>query len=205
MTATLIRPLSAQTTPTLPRMSEQKFWRASGEGDRGEWVDGSVIVTSPVSIRHVLIVGFLNTVLGIYARRRGQGVVLGPEFALAGQCACLRDDLGDERRMRPQLINGGGRVDREYGLGRRRTDLCVIWNYPWRRAARRDRTQAAAPLAGAHAGGGSRTDLALRRHERRRRGAPHHLRPHARQSLGRENLAAHRSNSTAWPITVWGM
>jgi hypothetical protein len=130
MTATLIRPLSAQTTPTLPRMSEQKFWRASGEGDRGEWVDGSVIVTSPVSIRHVLIVGFLNTVLGIYARRRGQGVVLGPEFALAGQCACLRDDLGDERRMRPQLINGGGRVDREYGLGRRRTDLCVVWNYP---------------------------------------------------------------------------
>lgn len=31
--------------------------------------------------------------------------------------------------MRPQLINGG-RVDREYGLGRRRIDLCVIWNYP---------------------------------------------------------------------------
>ncbi len=29
-----------------------------------------------------------------------------------------------------RIINGGGRVDREYGLGRRCTDLCVVWNYP---------------------------------------------------------------------------
>jgi hypothetical protein len=29
-----------------------------------------------------------------------------------------------------RIINGGGRVDREYGLGRRRTDLLVVWNYP---------------------------------------------------------------------------
>lgn len=81
MTATLTRPLSAQTPPS-PRVSEQEFWRAAGEGDRVEWVDGELIVLSPVSIRHVLIVGFLNTVLGIYARRHGQGVVLGPEFAI---------------------------------------------------------------------------------------------------------------------------
>ena len=26
-----------------------------------------------------------------------------------------------------RIVNGGGRVDREYGLGRRRTDLLVIW------------------------------------------------------------------------------
>ena len=29
-----------------------------------------------------------------------------------------------------RIINGGGRVDRKYGLGRRRTDLCVVWNHP---------------------------------------------------------------------------
>ncbi len=29
-----------------------------------------------------------------------------------------------------RIINGGGRVEREYGLGRRRTDLLVIWPYP---------------------------------------------------------------------------
>ncbi len=28
-----------------------------------------------------------------------------------------------------RIVNGGGRVEREYGLGRRRTDLLVIW--PW--------------------------------------------------------------------------
>ena len=29
-----------------------------------------------------------------------------------------------------RIVNGGGRVDREYGLGRRRTDLLVIWPHP---------------------------------------------------------------------------
>lgn len=31
-----------------------------------------------------------------------------------------------------RIINGGGRVEQEYGLGRRRTDLLVIWNAPGR-------------------------------------------------------------------------
>ena len=29
-----------------------------------------------------------------------------------------------------RIVNQGGRVEREYGLGRRRTDLLVIWSYP---------------------------------------------------------------------------
>lgn len=29
-----------------------------------------------------------------------------------------------------RIINGGGRIEREYGLGRGRTDLLVIWNHP---------------------------------------------------------------------------
>lgn len=29
-----------------------------------------------------------------------------------------------------RIVNGGGRIDREYALGRRRTDLLVTWNYP---------------------------------------------------------------------------
>lgn len=29
-----------------------------------------------------------------------------------------------------RIINGGGRVEREYGIGRMRTDLLVIWPYP---------------------------------------------------------------------------
>ena len=31
-----------------------------------------------------------------------------------------------------RIINGGGRVEREYGLGRRRIDLLVVWPYPGR-------------------------------------------------------------------------
>ena len=26
-----------------------------------------------------------------------------------------------------RIVNGGGRIEREYGLGRRRTDLLVFW------------------------------------------------------------------------------
>ncbi len=29
-----------------------------------------------------------------------------------------------------RIINGGGRVEREYGIGHMRTDLLVIWPYP---------------------------------------------------------------------------
>jgi hypothetical protein len=29
-----------------------------------------------------------------------------------------------------RIVNSGGRVEREYGLGRKRTDLLVIWPYP---------------------------------------------------------------------------
>ena len=29
-----------------------------------------------------------------------------------------------------RIINGGGRVEREYGLGRKRTDLLIIWPHP---------------------------------------------------------------------------
>jgi len=36
-----------------------------------------------------------------------------------------------------RVINGGGRIEREYGFGRKRTDLCVIW--PIRSEADRER------------------------------------------------------------------
>jgi hypothetical protein len=29
-----------------------------------------------------------------------------------------------------RIVNTGGRVEREYGLGRLRTDLLIIWRYP---------------------------------------------------------------------------
>lgn len=29
-----------------------------------------------------------------------------------------------------RIVNGGGRIEREYGLGRKRTDLLILWPYP---------------------------------------------------------------------------
>ena len=29
-----------------------------------------------------------------------------------------------------RIVNGGGQVEREYGLGRLRTDLLIIWQHP---------------------------------------------------------------------------
>ena len=29
-----------------------------------------------------------------------------------------------------RIVNGGGRIEREYGLGRRRTDLLIVWPLP---------------------------------------------------------------------------
>ena len=29
-----------------------------------------------------------------------------------------------------RIVNSGGRVEREYGLGRRRTDILVLWRHP---------------------------------------------------------------------------
>ena len=58
------------------------------------------------------------------------------------------DHLGDYREAGPQLIlqaylqrvvNGGGRIEREYGLGRGRTDLLVLW--PQRAGQPSDRWQ----------------------------------------------------------------
>jgi hypothetical protein len=46
----------------------------------------------------------------------------GFEYAEAGPQLLLQAFL-------QRIVNGGGRVEREYGLGRRRTDLLLLWPY----------------------------------------------------------------------------
>ncbi|MDE2904832.1 MAG: ATP-binding protein [Acidobacteriota bacterium] len=41
-----------------------------------------------------------------------------------------------------RIVNGGGRIDREYGLGRMRTDLLIVWPVGGRAAGARDGTGA---------------------------------------------------------------
>ncbi len=89
-----------------------------------------------------------------------------------------------------RILNGGGRVDREYGLGRRRTDLLIVW--PYLGGVQRAVIELKLLYSGLDDDPGRRpgADLGLCRCERRKRGAPGDLRPHAGQAVEREDLAA---------------
>lgn len=41
-----------------------------------EWVDGEVVMTSPASQRHQLLIGFLEKVLGVFVEQHHLGLVL---------------------------------------------------------------------------------------------------------------------------------
>lgn len=70
----------ADITPRL--MSEQEFEAWCDEDVKAEWVEGEVIVHSPAQAKHVLLVGFLLTIMGLFVRRYDLGVVMGPEFQI---------------------------------------------------------------------------------------------------------------------------
>ena len=64
-------------------MSESEFvdWCLGFEKVRAEWVDGEVVVMSPVSLGHNRLAIFLLGVTSILAERQGVGEVFGTEFA----------------------------------------------------------------------------------------------------------------------------
>lgn len=63
------------------RMSEEEFvaWAVAGDV-RAEWVNGEVILMSPVALKHVRISAWLQRVLGLYIEAKKLGEFLGPEF-----------------------------------------------------------------------------------------------------------------------------
>jgi Uma2 family endonuclease len=72
--------LDVPVTPK-PRMTEDEFVTWSfRENVRAEWLDGEVVITSPVNTEHAVLVVWLLRVVGIFVERRGLGVVLGPEL-----------------------------------------------------------------------------------------------------------------------------
>lgn len=71
--------------PTMSsRMSEDDFvqWSTTLEDVRAEWIDGEAQFMSPVSARHVQILGWLQTLLNYYVQEKSLGAVIGPEFAV---------------------------------------------------------------------------------------------------------------------------
>ncbi len=64
------------------RMSYEDFLKWADEDTLAEWVDGEVIMTSPASLGHQRIVGFLGGVLAHYVAFRDLGVVILPPFQM---------------------------------------------------------------------------------------------------------------------------
>ena len=64
----------------------------------------------------------LLTAFQEFFREHFESWVDGFEYAEAGPQLLLQAFL-------QRIVNGGGRVEREYGLGRRRTDLLLLWPY----------------------------------------------------------------------------
>ncbi len=65
----------------------------------------------------------LLTAFQEFFREHFESWIKGFDYAEAGPQLLLQAFL-------QRIINGGGRVEREYGLGRKRTDLLVIWSHP---------------------------------------------------------------------------
>jgi Uma2 family endonuclease len=65
------------------RLTEDEFvaWCHPFERVRAEWVDGEVIVMSPVNLGHLRLSGFLYRIMAGFAESHQLGEVNGPEFA----------------------------------------------------------------------------------------------------------------------------
>jgi Uma2 family endonuclease len=67
---------------TPPKMSYEEFLTWADEDTLAEWVDGEVIMTSPASRQHQLLVGFLEKVLGMFVEQHELGILLMAPFQM---------------------------------------------------------------------------------------------------------------------------
>ena len=64
------------------KMTYEEFLDWADEDTLAEWVDGEVVMYSPASKQHQLIVGFLEKVLGTFVEQHNLGVVLSAPFQM---------------------------------------------------------------------------------------------------------------------------
>jgi Uma2 family endonuclease len=88
------------------RMTEAEFvtWALSDEFARAEWVDGEVIIMSPVSLEHTRIQNWLVGVLRPFVEYHNLGELLGPEYM-------VRFDRLRVRRVPDNLFVDRARLD----------------------------------------------------------------------------------------------
>lgn len=71
----------AVTSSPLPKMTYEEFL-AWYDGRHAEWVDGEVILMSPVSTQHQLLVGFLAALIQLWVEDQQLGQVLTAPFQM---------------------------------------------------------------------------------------------------------------------------
>ena len=66
--------------PPSRRMTEEEFLAWCDEDTRAEWVEGEVIMMSPVNFEHASLQQWLSTVVGMYVEKHDLGKLVGAEF-----------------------------------------------------------------------------------------------------------------------------
>jgi Uma2 family endonuclease len=84
------------------RMTEEEFVAWIGEKTRAEWVDGKVVMMSPVNSEHDMLVFWMRALIQFYSESRDLGVVRGPEFMVR---------LDQRRRLADVLFVSSDRAD----------------------------------------------------------------------------------------------
>ncbi len=76
-----VEPLEAPRPPG-HRMTEEEFvaWCRGFERVRAEWVDGEVVVMSPMNLEHLRLIEFLYRITADFVDARDLGEVHGPDF-----------------------------------------------------------------------------------------------------------------------------
>jgi Uma2 family endonuclease len=82
--------LETERPVILPRMTEAEFEAGCTEDTRAEYVDGRVVVMSPVSLLHYEVSHSQGMLLGMYLECCPSGLKLGPEVAVRLRPGLLR-------------------------------------------------------------------------------------------------------------------
>ena len=79
---TLLQEKPRRSRDSRPRMTEDEFvsWAMADEFTRAEWVDGEVIIMSPVSLDHVRLTKWFVRVIDEYVEYHDLGEMFGPEY-----------------------------------------------------------------------------------------------------------------------------
>src|SRR6185295_16282705 len=73
---------SAQGAAPLPRMTFEEFLEWTDEQTFAEWVDGEVILMSPVSLKHQDLADFLAASLRLFVEATNRGRILTAPFLI---------------------------------------------------------------------------------------------------------------------------